>query len=100
MLNYLWGFMIIIGIMVGILNGKIADVSTQSITSAKEAVTLCITMLGVMSMWTGLMQVAKKAGIIATLTKGLRPIIKILFPDIPVEHEVNESIASNMIAKD
>ncbi|BCJ96907.1 spore maturation protein A [Anaerocolumna cellulosilytica] len=98
MLNYLWGFMIVIGIIVGVLNGRIDEVSTVSLNSAKEAITLCITMLGVMSLWTGIMQVAKAAGITDAFTKALNPILRLLFPDIPKEHIVNEYIASNMIA--
>lgn len=98
MLNYIWGFMIIIGIVVGTFTGKITDVSNASIQSAKEAVTLCITMLGVMSLWTGLMEVAEKAGIIKALTKAMEPVIRFFFPRIPREHIVNEYIASNMIA--
>lgn len=98
MLNYLWGFMIIIGIIVGVLNGSIAGVGNATINSSKEAVTLCIAMLGVMSMWTGMMQVAKKSGLVASFTKALRPVIRFLFPDIPKGHIVNEYIASNMIA--
>ena len=98
MINYLWGFMIVIGIIVGALTGRMQEVSVASINSAKEAVTLCITMLGVMSMWTGLMQVAKKSGIIDGLTKGLSPEIKLLFPDIPKGHVAREYICSNMIA--
>lgn len=98
MLNYLWGFMIVIGVIVGVLNGSISDVSTASINSAKEAITLCITMLGVMAFWTGMMQVAKASGIIDALTRGLYPIIRLLFPDIPKGHIANEYIASNMIA--
>lgn len=98
MLNSLWGFMIVIGIVVGVVNGNIEQVSNASINSAKEAITLCIAMLGVISLWTGIMQVAKAAGITAALTKVLMPIIKLLFPDIPKGHIVNEYIASNMIA--
>lgn len=98
MLNYLWGFMILIGIVFGILNGKIAEVSAASINSSKEAVTLCITMLGIMSMWTGVMRIAKTSGIMDRLIKLIRPIIKILFPDLPKDHVVNEYITSNMIA--
>lgn len=98
MLNYIWGLMIIIGIVVGVLKGNIAEVSNATINSSKEAVTLCITMLGIMAMWTGLMQIAKKSGLIESLTRGLRPVLKYLFPDIPKDHIVNEYIASNMIA--
>ena len=98
MLNYLWGFMIVIGIVVGVFSGKIADVGNAAINSSKEAVALCISMLGIMAMWTGLMQIAKKCGLVATFTKALRPVIRFLFPDIPKGHVVNEYIASNMIA--
>ena len=87
-----------IGIVVGALTGKMETISVASINSAKEAVTLCITMLGVMSMWMGLMQIAKKSGMIEAMTKGLNPVIRLLFPDIPDGHAAKEYIASNMIA--
>ena len=62
MLNYIWAFMIIIGIIYGSLTGHMAELSNAALDSAKEAVTLCITMLGVMALWVGLMQIAQKAG--------------------------------------
>ena len=61
MLNYIWAFMIIIGIIYGSLTGHMAELSNAALDSAKEAVTLCITMLGVMALWVGLMQIAQKA---------------------------------------
>lgn len=98
MLNYIWGIMIIIGIVYGTLTGRISEVSIATIQSAKEAVTLCITMLGIMSMWTGIMQIGKASGLMDGLTNVLRPISKILFPNIPKDHVVNEYITSNMVA--
>jgi spore maturation protein A len=98
MLNYLWGFMIVLGVTAGVISGKIGDVSKATITSSKEAVVLCITMLGIMAMWTGIMQVAKKCGLVAAFTRALQPILRFLFPDLPKEHIVNEHIAANMIA--
>lgn len=98
MLNYLWGIMIVLGITVGVLRGEIGEVSKATISSSKEAVNLCITMLGIMAMWTGIMQVAKKCGLVAAFTKALRPFLRFLYPSIPKDHIVNEYIASNMIA--
>ena len=98
MLNYLWGYMIVLGVTVGVISGNIGAISNATITSSKEAVTLCIAMLGIMSMWTGVMQVAKKCGLVASFTRALRPVIRFLYPDIPKDHIVNEHIASNMIA--
>ena len=98
MLNKLWGFMILLGILFAAATGHIGDVGTAAIDSSKEAVTLCVTMLGIMSMWTGLMNIAKKAGIIDALTRGLRPVLAFLFPGVPREHKANEYMAANMIS--
>lgn len=97
MINYIWGLMIVIGIVYGIITGNIKEVSLASINSSKEAITLCITMLGVMSLWMGIMEVACKSGIVSSMTKVIMPLLKILFPDIPKGHIVNEYICSNFI---
>lgn len=98
MLGYIWSFMILFGITAAALTGRMGDISTQTLNSAKEAVTLAITMLGVMSMWTGLMNVARGCGLISKLTRLMSPVIMYLFPGIPKEHVVTEYISSNMIA--
>lgn len=98
MLNKLWGIMLLAGIIVAAFTGKTGDAGTAAIDSSKEAVTLCIAMLGVMSMWTGIMNVAKKAGLIDAMTRALRPVLRFLFPGIPADHIANEYIASNIIA--
>lgn len=98
MLNYLWGFMILIGLAVGIVTGQVEAVSNASIDSAGEAVTMAMTMLGIMSLWTGLIEVARRAGLMDSLTRGLEPVLRFLFPRIPREHRVNEYLTANIIA--
>lgn len=98
MLNKLWGIMLLAGIIVAAFTGKIGEAGTAAIDSSKEAVTLCIAMLGVMSMWTGIMNVAKRAGLIDAMTRALRPALRYLFPGVPEGHRANEYIASNIIA--
>lgn len=98
MLNYLWAAMIIIGVVYGAITGNMEAVGNACLDSSKEAVTLCITMLGVMSFWCGMMEVAKESGIIAAMTKKIRPFVKWMFPDIPEGHEANEHISTNIIA--
>ena len=68
-MNYLWAGMILVGVVYATFTGRLPDVTTAALDSAKEAVTLCITMLGVMSFWMGLMKIAEQAGIIAGFTK-------------------------------
>ena len=97
-MNYLWAFMILTGIIYGAFHGTLPQITTAALDSAKEAVTLCITMMGVMSLWVGLMRIAEKAGIIEGLSRRMRPVLHFLFPDLPQEHPANEYIATNMIA--
>ncbi|MCI8377283.1 MAG: nucleoside recognition protein [Lachnospiraceae bacterium] len=98
MLNYLWGFMIMIGLGYGIITGQVEALSNAAIDSAGEAVTLAVTMLGIMAMWTGLMEVARQAGLMERMTGGLRPVLHFLFPRIPEGHKAREYIAANIIA--
>ena len=69
MLNYLWAGMILIGIIFAAFTGKIPDITDAALDSSKEAVTLCITMMGVMAFWMGLMEIATKAGMIEKVQK-------------------------------
>ena len=73
MLNYLWGFMILIGVVYGAFHGTLPDITNAALDSAKEAVSLCITMMGVMSFWVGLMKIAENTGIIKSAVKHLMP---------------------------
>lgn len=98
MLNYLWGFMLLIGVVYGAVTGRLPALTDAALGSAKEAVTLCITMLGVMSFWMGLMRIAETAGIISGATRKLMPFLRFLFPRLPARHPANEYIATNMIA--
>lgn len=98
MLNYLWGFMIILGIIYGAFTGHIADISNGFLDSSKEAVTLCITMLGVMGFWNGMMEVATVSGIIDSLNRFISPFTSFLFPNIPKNHISRKYITANIIA--
>ncbi len=98
MLNYIWAFMLMIGIIYGAVNGNMKEVTDGALNSAKEAVTLCITMLGVMALWSGLMEIAQQSGLIAKMTKGLSPFISFMFPKLPKKHKSREYISTNVIA--
>lgn len=97
-LNYLWAIMILIGVIYGAFHGTLPEITTAALNSAKEAVTLCITMTGIMSFWVGLMKIAENGGIIAGASKKLKPVLKFMFPHIPEGHPANKYIATNMIA--
>ena len=90
--------MILSGILLGALNGNMSLVTSGLVDSSKEAINLCIVMVGVVGMWSGLMQVAKAAGMIDRLTKTMNPVISFLYPRLPKGHPARDYIATNMIA--
>lgn len=98
MLNYLWGAMIIIGIVYGAFNGTMTNITSAALDSAKEAVELCITMVGIMGVWVGLMRIAEVSGIIKAAADKIKPFIDFMFPNIPKNHKAREYITTNIIA--
>jgi len=98
MLNYIWGGMILIGIAIGAVTGQMQAITNAAVESAKDAVMLCVTMLGVMSMWSGLMKIAERAGLVHMLSEKMAPVLRYLFPDIPRGHNAFKHIATNFIA--
>lgn len=98
MLNYLWGIMMIIGVVYAVLNGRMPEVTEGALTGAKDAVTLCITMLGVMSLWTGLLEIAEKSGLVESLTRKLSPFVSFMFPELEKEETAKKHISTNIVA--
>ncbi len=98
MLNYLWAGMILIGIIFASFTGRMPEITNAALDSSKEAVTLCITMMGVMSFGVGLMEIAEKAGIIKSASRKIRPFIHFLFPNLPLQHPAAAHITTNIIA--
>ena len=98
MLNYIWAAMIFIGILYGAINGTMKEITEAALQSAGEAVSLCISMAGIMAFWVGLMEIAEKSGLIRRLTELLSPFISFMFPGIPKEHKARDYISANIIA--
>ena len=90
--------MVLVGILWGALHGTMSQVTQGMLDSAKEAVSLCITMLGVMALWTGILEIGQQAGLIGQITKRMKPVLKFLFPNLPKGHPAGDAIATNIIA--
>jgi spore maturation protein A len=90
--------MILMGLGFGIVTGEVEAVGNAALDSAGEAVTMATTMLGIMSLWTGLIQVARGAGLLDRFTELLQPLLRFLFPRIPKGHRVNEYLTANILA--
>lgn len=98
MLNIIWPLFLIISFVYAIFNGRLEQVNTSVFEGTKSAVELCITLLGTMCLWNGIMKIACKTSIVKKLTKVLAPIMKKLFPDIKRQDKVHGEISMNIIA--
>ena len=101
MLNYIWFGLMAIALVIAAFNGTMGAVSTAAIESAKTGVEIAIGLIGVMTLWLGVMRIAEAAGLVTMLGRLLRPVLRWLFPEVPPDHPANGaivlSIAANML---
>ena len=98
MINYIWLALIVIGILTALLQGKTDLVTTAAFDAANSAVELSIGLVGIMTLWLGLMKLAEASGIVRFIGRVLKPIMKRLFPQVPEDHPAMGSMVMNMAA--
>ena len=97
MLNTIWPIFIIISLVYGIFTGKITEINDSIFNSSKDAVNLCITLLGTICLWNGIMQIAINTKIVEHLKKLISPLMRVLFPNINKKDEAYSEISMNMV---
>ncbi len=98
MLNYIWFALMAIALVVAMIMGTAPAVTKGAIDSATTAVTIALGLIGIMTLWLGIMRVAEAAGLISLLGRMLRPISRVLFPEIPPDHPAIGAIIMNIAA--
>lgn len=98
MVNFIWLAMILAGIIVAGSQGKIEVVTAASLEAARTAVDLALELVGLMALWLGLLRIAEEAGLVRLLARGLKPLTRILFPELPPDHPALGAILMNLSA--
>jgi spore maturation protein A len=98
MLNYIWFGLMAVAVVVAAFNGTAAAVTKGAVDSAKTAVDISLGLVGIMTLWLGIMRVAEKAGLITALARLLRPFRRLLFPEIPPDHPAIGAMIMNIAA--
>ena len=98
MLNKIWPVFIICSFIYAICSGNLEKLNLSIFNSTSDAINLSISLLGTMCLWSGIMQIANKTTIMNKLIKILKPIIKLLFPEIQKNKQIQKEISMNMIA--
>lgn len=101
MLNYIWFGLMAVGVVVAAFTGTAEGVTKGAVESATTAVQIAIGLVGIMTLWLGMMRVAEAAGLVSLVGRALRPVLRWLFPDVPPEHPAAGAIvlalAANML---
>ncbi len=98
MINFIWAGLLIIGFVVGAVTGNLEAVTNAAIDNAKTGVDLAMGLIGIMTLWLGLMKIAEDSGLVEKLAKALRPLMVWLFPDVPADHPAMGAMIMNIAA--
>lgn len=99
MLNYIWLGLILVSVFIGACNGHLPEVTKGAIDSAKAAVVdVVIPLVGTLAIFSGIMRLAERSGLVKVLARALRPVMRRLFPDVPPEHPAMAAMVMNIAA--
>lgn len=99
MLNYLWLALVALSVLIGAATGRLAEVTAGAFGMAETAVMkIALPLVGVMALWLGMMRLAERSGLVQVLARGLRPVLRWLFPEVPADHPAMGSMVMNMAA--
>ena len=99
MLNYIWLLLMVAAVLIGGWNGKLKDVADGAFNMANTSVlVIAFGLIGVMALWLGVMRLAERAGLVALFARAMRPLMRVIFPDVPPEHPAMGSMLMNISA--
>lgn len=97
-MTYLWSGMIFVGVIYGTVTGHLQEVTEAAVSSSKEAVSLCVSMMGITAMWSGIMKIAEMTGLVEQLSRKMRPFLRFLFPGLDPESKACKYISLNFLS--
>lgn len=97
-MNYIFYFLIVFSIIIGAVNGKLQDVVNSVMSGAELSVKVAFSLIGIMAFWLGIMRIAEKSGLLAWISKVLKPITRVLFNELPEDSPAFGDIAMNFSA--
>ena len=98
MVNYVWLFMMVFGILVAGVQGNIEVVTKAALDGAQVAVKTSLSLIAIITFWLGIMKLAEAAGLVQALAKLVRPVTAFLFPSVPKDHPAMGAIVMNLSA--
>lgn len=97
-MTVIWTGMVVVSIVCGLATGRGPEVAAAAAEGAHAAVELCLSIAGMLCLWTGVMEVMRQSGLAQKLSGLLRPVLRRLYPDIADDRQVMDNIAANVSA--
>lgn len=98
MVNQLWLAMIVSSFVAAAWTGRMDELTAAAFEGAVNGVTVSMGLISVMVLWLGLMKIAEQGGLLHALARLMKPVVRLLFPDVPAGHPALGYIMSNMSA--
>ena len=98
MINKLWGFFIIVGILFTLFIGKIESLNDTILTSATNGVDMVLDLLPIIVLWSGIMKIAEVSGLLVKIGNFVKPFLTKLFPSLKKDSKALGYITSNIVA--
>lgn len=96
MVNVIWAGLIFIAIIYSLLTGQVDTINNGILTHATTGINLILEMMPLIVLWTGIMKIAEKSGLLHVFARALNPLLRRLFPSLPRNHKALGYIASNI----
>lgn len=96
MINYIWGFFIVLGVLFSIINGS-GSITNSMLSSGSKAIDMILGIVPLMCLWLGTMKIAEASGLLDIISYKLSKVVKILFPEIPEGDKAIGYISSNVV---
>ncbi|HSH35963.1 nucleoside recognition domain-containing protein [Schnuerera sp.] len=98
MINFVWAGLLLIGFIVGAATGNLEAVTDAAISNAETGVSIALGLIGIMTLWLGMMKIAEDSGLVQKLANLIKPVTTRLFSDVPADHPAMGAIVMNIAA--
>lgn len=94
----IWTGMVVVSVIFGLFSGQMDAVSQAALTGAGSAVQLCLSMAGVLCLWSGVMEIMNRCGLSGRLAQVFRPLLRRLLPRASRDDETLSAVSANVSA--
>lgn len=96
MLNVVWIFLILLGMVFAIFKGTPEIIISSLFEGGRKGIMFAIELSAILALWTGILKIAEKSGLVAIMARTLGPFFNRIFPEVPRNHQAHKYILTNM----